>query len=709
MKDLLGEKSNTRMDGHLKDVKTQQQKLFDITKTYTPKLQPIPENTFTVSSSKKLLADIKHNVAELENKFSKTVRRSNSNLRTSFKVEKEKFYNGLLPDQKAAGDYFLRKIRTLDDADQLLMLLHGQPGSGKTFFIERIRDYTNIRMKISASSGIAGMSLGGTTLDWLMGFGYGSKSTVDLETLRKRFKGTELLIIDEISMIGCKKLLRVDNILKRVFNDTKPFGGLHVLLVGDYAQLPAIRQSTIIDTMVNSTRAHVDHSDLEIQVEALFGLFKKYELRGFRRSKDCKRLKKLLTKFRDYEKSEPTLSEVDLKRIGILNERVLRKDREFREATVLVTTRKERDVINRRAGREWARKNGSPIFWWYQRPTREMENNLEADHYAHSMSKFCPGVRAFYIPGVKCMLKANTLPQAGYANGSQGRMIGLVHEDPNYVLPNGFPGEMIMIPPPRFIIMEVNHVGKEKKTSILPCEQEATEIEYYRDSKKFVYRCWSNMVVLTFALTVHEMQGQTLRRVILLLGRLPGMNVGRISWSLLYVALSRTKKLAHIKMFPTGSTKYYHPMYFAHLLKLSMPVNLKRWHRSYVDHTWDRNILRNEHVNCVRKVERKLKQLGEEKAKRLKQAELFSLVKEMRYKATTRDNKMTLFCKLKEHMVKRLLWKTLKNLKPDVRKGNRARKRKVQESELYNSSLRQSNRFRRNTETKYNFFALKCF
>ena len=115
------------------------------------------------------MADTKQDVAELENKFSKTVRRSNSKLRTSFKVEKEKFYKGLLPDQKAAGDYFLRKIRTLDDADQLLMLLHGQPGSGKTFFIERIRDYTNIRMKISASSGIAGMSLGGTTLDWLMG------------------------------------------------------------------------------------------------------------------------------------------------------------------------------------------------------------------------------------------------------------------------------------------------------------------------------------------------------------------------------------------------------------------------------------------------------------------------------------------------------------------------------------------------------------
>ena len=334
-----------------------------------------------------------------------------------------------------------------------------------------------------------------------------------------------------------------------------------------------------------------------------------------------------------------------------------------------------------------------------------MENNLAADHYAHSMSKFCPGVRAYYIPGVKCMLKANTFPQAGYANGSQGRMIGLVHEDPNYVLPSGFPGEMIMIPPPRFIIMEVHHIGKEKRTSILPCEMEATEIEYYRDSKKFIYRCWSNMVVLTFALTVHETQGQTLRRIILLLGRLPGMNVGRITWSLLYVALSRTKKLRHVKLFPTGSTKYYHPMYFSHLLKLSMPVNLRRWHRSYVDHTWDRNILRDEHAQSVRKVERKLKQLGEDKTRGLKWVELFSLVKQMRYKATTRDNKSILFCKLKEHMIKRLIWKTSINSKPAKTKRSRARKRKALAVEVdscvkVKSSLRRSKIMRGSTASK---------
>ena len=52
-----------------------------------------------------------------------------------------------------------------------------------------------------------------------------------------------------------------------------------------------------------------------------------------------------------------------MRRIGILNKTVLRKDPDFREATILVTTRRERDAINLRAGREWARKHKVPFYW----------------------------------------------------------------------------------------------------------------------------------------------------------------------------------------------------------------------------------------------------------------------------------------------------------------------------------------------------------
>ena len=138
LKILLGEKSNTRMDGHLKDVKIQQRKLFDIMGDHPSSAKPLPDNTFTTSSCKKLLATIEKNAEKLEKKRLKMSRRSNSNLRKSFDVDEEKFYQGFLSDQRVAGDYFLKKIRTLNDDDQLLMLLHGQPGSGKKFFVERI-------------------------------------------------------------------------------------------------------------------------------------------------------------------------------------------------------------------------------------------------------------------------------------------------------------------------------------------------------------------------------------------------------------------------------------------------------------------------------------------------------------------------------------------------------------------------------------------
>ena len=99
-----------------------------------------------------------------------------------------------------------------------------------------------------------------------------------------------------------------------------------------------------------------------MKTEALFGLFRKYELKGFLRSKGCKALKKLLAKFRDYQSTEPTLSERDIRRIGVLTEDVLREDPEFKDAPILVTSRKERDSINMKGGRNWAGKQRIPIF-----------------------------------------------------------------------------------------------------------------------------------------------------------------------------------------------------------------------------------------------------------------------------------------------------------------------------------------------------------
>ena len=98
-----------------------------------------------------------------------------------------------------------------------------------------------------------------------------------------------------------------------------------------------------------------------------------------------------------------------------------------------------------------------------------------------------------------------------------------------------------------------------------------------------------------FAMTIHETQGQTLKRALLLLGRLPGLHVGRVTWSLLYVALSRARLLQHIKFFPCGLPGFAN---FKYLTKLEPSSKLVKWTRTYKDHVWSPHILeRQQEVN----------------------------------------------------------------------------------------------------------------
>ena len=89
--------------------------------------------------------------------------------------DKAAFLAGMNKGQKEAAEYMMQKLDKDLDNEQLLMMLHGAPGTGKTFFIERLRDTTDIMMRITATSGISAMSLKGSTIDRFLGLG---RSTV---------------------------------------------------------------------------------------------------------------------------------------------------------------------------------------------------------------------------------------------------------------------------------------------------------------------------------------------------------------------------------------------------------------------------------------------------------------------------------------------------------------------------------------------------
>ena len=133
------------------------------------------------------------------------------------------------------------------------VFLTGEPGSGKTHtvnaYVAWLRSH-GIEPSITASTGIAATHIRGMTIHSWSGLGILNRLTpVDLDRIAskehvvKRIQKTRVLIIDEVSMLSGTVLEMVDEIAREVRHSDKPFGGIQIVLVGDFFQLPPVSRA----------------------------------------------------------------------------------------------------------------------------------------------------------------------------------------------------------------------------------------------------------------------------------------------------------------------------------------------------------------------------------------------------------------------------------------------------------------------------------
>lgn len=147
----------------------------------------------------------------------------------------------LSPDQHSA-------IRDIISGKNVFIT--GPAGTGKTFIIDIVRqmfEERNIVVAVTSTTGNSAVQIGGSTYQSWAGIGLcGTKDTALTNVLKfkkpqDRIRNTRVLILDEVSMCPAHMLDILDYVCRIVRNNQRPFGGIQLILSGDFYQLKPVK------------------------------------------------------------------------------------------------------------------------------------------------------------------------------------------------------------------------------------------------------------------------------------------------------------------------------------------------------------------------------------------------------------------------------------------------------------------------------------
>lgn len=145
----------------------------------------------------------------------------------------------------------LEAARELVEQTGVNLFVTGRAGTGKTTFLKSLQQSPKKKMIVLAPTGIAAINAGGMTIHsffqlsfapFIPGIGQTDHKSLHRFTRDKLrvIKSLDLLVIDEISMVRADLLDAIDDVLRRIRNSQRPFGGVQLLMFGDLGQLAPV-------------------------------------------------------------------------------------------------------------------------------------------------------------------------------------------------------------------------------------------------------------------------------------------------------------------------------------------------------------------------------------------------------------------------------------------------------------------------------------
>lgn len=394
--------------------------------------------------------------------------------------------------------------------------LTGSAGSGKTYVLKKYVEWLNehdIVVAVTASTGIAATHMNGQTIHGWAGIGIKeSFDEYDLEQLEqkqylwKRFEKTKVLIIDEISMLHAHRLDMVERVCRRFKRNDLPFGGMQIILSGDFFQLPPIRKAgarsapaqnlfseTTLDFETGEEISNVPDSDLIIYSSAWKKMKPAICYLTEQHRQDDKEFLEILNAIRE--------NRISAKHLSLINSRI-NANVSSMIPTKLYTHNVDVDSINYA---ELAKIKGDEKEF--------IMSGKGSDVLIDILKKSCLAPERLVLKiGAEIMFTKNNF-EAGYVNGTQGIIVDF---------------DVLGEP-----VVEIAKTGKKISVS-------AAEWQIEEDGKVKA-KIVQYPLRLAWAITIHKSQGMSLDSAEIDLSKTFAYGMG-------YVALSRVRTLSGVRL-----------------------------------------------------------------------------------------------------------------------------------------------------------------
>ncbi len=455
--------------------------------------------------------------------------------------------NFTLNEEQARAFNMIAKHSIDSSGKQLQMFICGPGGTGKSRIIDALREFFHIqhedhRIRLASYTGVAAKNIRGMTLHTALSLNQlnrrSSKAKADLISMWQK---VDYLVIDEISMIGCKLMLRIHEALCEAKENTKPFGGINVICAGDFVQLPPVGD-THLYSHIHSTKVATPSGQKDVFGKLLWLSFDKVIIlrKLVRQNSDMdNHFTELLGRLRTGACHDDDYS--------FLNSKLLRNSPTdfnrppWNSSPIIVSNNDVKDAFNVEAAKAFAARTNQELHFYYAMDKRS-GHLLEDEALKNKLTMYHSGKtdqRLGRLPlckGMPVMITQNYDISNGIVNGCIGTL-----EKVNFTVDSESHRHAHSC-----VIFAEDTTGTclphLQKFEVVALEDETLiAFTHPHSNKKCTFKRTQLPITPAFALTAHKSQGSTLPAAILDLESCPTTEAA-------YVMLSRVKDSDHIRI-----------------------------------------------------------------------------------------------------------------------------------------------------------------